>query len=134
MSQEEEDNAELLRPRLYHLKRFSLEKGYGFNLRKEASDLYAIVENIEENSPAHRAGLRKGDILIEVNYYSVVGESLKDIIKLVRYGLEIDNDKIIEHEVVLLVVDEATYDYYNKFNIKLNSMINNLIKIEILTN
>jgi hypothetical protein len=133
MSQEE-DNTELLRPRLYHLKRFSLEQGYGFNLKKEASDLYPIVENIEENSPAERAGLRKGDILIEVNYYSVVGESLKDIIKLVRYGLEVDNDKIIEHEVVLLVVDEATYDYYNKSNIKLNSMINNLIKVEILTN
>ena len=132
MSQEED--TESFRPRLYHLKRFSLDQGYGFHLKKEAGDLYAIVENIEENSPAERAGLSKGDLLIEVNYYNVFGESLKEIMKLVRYGLELENDKTIEHEVILLVVDKKTYEYYTNSNIKLDSLKTDVIKVEILTN
>ena len=131
MSQE---NTESLRPRLYHLKRFSLEQGYGFSLKKEINSLYAIVDNVEASSPADRAGLKIGDLLIEVNYYNVYGESLKDIMKIIRYGLEVENDNTLEHEVIILVVDQATCDYYKNSNIRIHSTIDNALKIEILSN
>ena len=59
---------------------------------------------------------------------------VKEIMKLVRYGLELENDKTIEHEVILLVVDKKTYEYYINSNIKLDSLKTDVIKVEILTN
>jgi hypothetical protein len=123
--------SELQRPRLYHIKKVSLEQGYGFNIKKEANDYYPIIENVEFNSPAEQAGLKHGDILIEVNYYNVGAESYKDVMKIVRYGLEIDDDKVIENEVILFVVDQITFDYYKSSDTKINSSIEN---VEILSN
>ena len=123
--------SEIERPRLYHIKKFSLEEGYGFTVRKQPSDLYAVVDNVETNSPADRVGLRVGDILVEINYYNVIAESYKDIMKIIRYGLEVENDKVFEHEVVLLVVSQASYDYFEASNSKIKS--ENLEKVQILS-
>ncbi|KAK7919102.1 hypothetical protein WMY93_010386 [Mugilogobius chulae] len=51
------------RPRLCHLKKGS--GGYGFNLHSEKSRPGQFIRAVDEDSPAHRAGLRPSDKIVE---------------------------------------------------------------------
>lgn len=52
------------RPRLCVLKKG--EGGYGFNLHSEKSRPGQFIRAVDDNSPAHRAGLKPQDKIIQV--------------------------------------------------------------------
>ncbi|XP_077359231.1 rho GTPase-activating protein 23-like isoform X2 [Festucalex cinctus] len=57
----------------------------GRQRRLEAMDTI-FVKSVQENSPAHQAGLRTGDRLVKVNGESVLGKSYSQVIRLIQNG------------------------------------------------
>lgn len=53
--------------RLCVLRKWPDFQGYGFNLHGEKNKTGHFIGTVEDDSPAHSAGLLKGDRLIEVN-------------------------------------------------------------------
>ncbi|TSO05439.1 Sorting nexin-27 [Bagarius yarrelli] len=75
------------------------ESGYGFNVRGQVSEggqlrsingeLYAPLQHVSAVLPggaADRAGIRKGDRILEVNGVSVEGATHKQVVDLIRTG------------------------------------------------
>ncbi|XP_053345998.1 sorting nexin-27a isoform X2 [Clarias gariepinus] len=84
------------------------ESGYGFNVRGQVSEggqlrsingeLYAPLQHVSAVLPggaAERAGVSKGDRILEVNGVSVEGATHKQVVDLIRTG---------ERELVLMVL------------------------------
>lgn len=123
---------EIVYPRLCHLKKTSIDQGYGFTIKKTIQELYPSIETIEADSPADSTKLQVNDLIIEINYYNLAGESYNEILKHIRFGLESDDNKINENEVLLLVVDKNTFNDYVKNNLKLNSYSDDKIKLQTI--
>ena len=120
--------AEAPRPKLCHLKKWSIEQGYGFHLCSNKSNLN-MIGKIDFDSPAEATGLQKNDHIIEINYESIKNKSHYDIVALIRNGLKIDNC-INKDEVLILVADNETKSYYDALNIEINSEMKNILKFE----
>lgn len=116
-----------LRPRLCHLKKWSHFQGFGFNLHAEKTRNGQFIGKVDANSPAELAGLKEKDRIIEVNYVNISNENHQQVVKRIRNGVELDG-KVIENEVVLLVVDQATDDHYKKLNVIVRSDFDNVLK------
>nr|3QGL_A Chain A, Sorting nexin-27 [Rattus norvegicus]3QGL_B Chain B, Sorting nexin-27 [Rattus norvegicus]3QGL_C Chain C, Sorting nexin-27 [Rattus norvegicus]3QGL_D Chain D, Sorting nexin-27 [Rattus norvegicus]3QGL_E Chain E, Sorting nexin-27 [Rattus norvegicus]4P2A_B Chain B, Sorting nexin-27 [Rattus norvegicus]4Z8J_A Chain A, Sorting nexin-27 [Rattus norvegicus]5ELQ_A Chain A, Sorting nexin-27 [Rattus norvegicus]5ELQ_B Chain B, Sorting nexin-27 [Rattus norvegicus]5EM9_A Chain A, Sorting nexin- len=84
------------------------ESGYGFNVRGQVSEggqlrsingeLYAPLQHVSAVLPggaADRAGVRKGDRILEVNGVNVEGATHKQVVDLIRAG---------EKELILTVL------------------------------
>ncbi|XP_051903857.1 NHERF family PDZ scaffold protein 4b isoform X2 [Hippocampus zosterae] len=89
--------------RLCSLQKGSL--GYGFNLgcRPQCSGIF--ISQVAPGSPGKKAGLRMGDIVIEVNGQNVEDQYLEDVIMLVKEG---------GPRLSLLVKDNEGYDDLKK--------------------
>lgn len=84
-------------PRYCKLKRSSKSEFYGFDLKTYKKDIKHMIINIINDSPAQKAGLIEGDIILEVNGESVDNADRDAVVK-----------KIIKHSkhVELLVVND----------------------------
>lgn len=115
-------------PRLCHLKKWPHFQGYGFNLHAERVKLGQHIGKVDSKSPAESAGLREGDRIIEVNYVNISNENHQQVVKRIRNGLVTDN-VLNENEVVLLVVDSETDEYYKKLNVIVKNDFPNILKL-----
>lgn len=117
------------RPRLCHLRRWADFDGYGFNLHSDRNKVGQFIGKVDADSPAESAGLRKNDRIIEVNYALVGAESHRQVVSRIKEGVT-RNGVNYPEEVVLLVVDEETDDYYKSKNLAVRSSDPNVEKLE----
>uniref|UniRef100_H2ZYR0 Sorting nexin 27 n=1 Tax=Latimeria chalumnae TaxID=7897 RepID=H2ZYR0_LATCH len=93
------------------------ESGYGFNVRGQVSEggqlrsingeLYAPLQHVSAVLPggaADRAGIRKGDRILEVNGVNVEGATHKQVVDLIRAG---------EKELILTVLSVPPHEADN---------------------
>ncbi|XP_067665177.1 sorting nexin-27-like [Haliotis asinina] len=84
-------------PRIVHITK--TETGFGFNVRGQISEggvlksiagvLYAPLQHVSavlEGGAAQKAGIRKGDRILEVNNVNVEGSTHKQVVDLIRSG------------------------------------------------
>ncbi|XKL66009.1 hypothetical protein PGB90_009429 [Kerria lacca] len=75
------------------------DSGFGFNVRGQISEggqlksingeLYAPLQHVSavlEDGAAHKAGIRKGDRILEVNGHNVEGSTHKQVVDLIKSG------------------------------------------------
>ena len=94
-------------------KRCNLEliegfKGFGFTINAKMSPKLTIY-NVEEGSPAELAGVRKFDVLVEINRKNV----RRTAFEKVRMMLQEESKK---GEVELLVISEKGYKWFKSKN------------------
>lgn len=119
------------RPKLCHLKKWSNEQGYGFHLYTQ-QDNTSLIGRIDPDSPAEATGLKVDDIILEVNFQDVRNKNHKEIVDIIRKGLNI-NELIQDDEVVLVVADQETKEYYDTFEISISSRLDNILVFETPT-
>lgn len=79
-------------PRHYTLKRTDSYDGLGILLSADLSTrLQHCIRDVETNSPAYRAGLRKNDRIIAVNGIDVENVEFGDVLLLIKQGLSNNN-------------------------------------------
>ena len=100
-----------LQPRLCQLKLYNHEHDFGFTLQPNG---YLSVKHIEEYSPADTAGLRKDDVLIEINGRPARYLNINQIKQIIEASKE-------ERKLDLLVIDLDGYQYSIRHAIPLNS-------------
>ncbi|KAK5606028.1 hypothetical protein CRENBAI_001740 [Crenichthys baileyi] len=95
------------RPRLCHMKKGS--GGYGFNLHSEKNKPGQYIRAVDDYSPAHKAGLRPQDKIIQVNGVSVAGKQHSEVVAAIKAGGD---------QTKLLVVDAEAEEFFNKCNVQ----------------
>lgn len=79
-----EDKESSCKYRLCSVQKGSL--GFGFNLNSVAQMSGIYISEIVDGGPGQRAGLQKGDLVVEVNGHSVEEKTLEDVILLMKEG------------------------------------------------
>lgn len=74
------DQEEIL-PRLCRLSRKDSNDQYGFDFKTLKSDGMHVAKNVREGLPAHMAGLKEGDYILEVNGESIDGVEHESVVK-----------------------------------------------------
>ncbi|XP_040922605.1 Na(+)/H(+) exchange regulatory cofactor NHE-RF1a [Toxotes jaculatrix] len=100
------DESDGLRPRLCHMEKGA--NGYGFNLHSEKSKPGQYIRAVDGDSPAHRAGLRPQDKIIQVNGTSVIGMQHSEVVAAIKAGGD---------QTRLLVVDAKTEEFFMRCNV-----------------
>ncbi|KAL1117791.1 hypothetical protein AAG570_004106 [Ranatra chinensis] len=111
------------------VKIFKSETGFGFNVRGQVSEggqlrsingeLYAPLQHVSavlEGGAAEKAGIRKGDRILEVNGVNVEGATHKQVVDLIKSGGDVLTLTVIsvtaqEAERLEPSEDQATYNY-----------------------
>ncbi|NWI91873.1 NHRF3 protein, partial [Pitta sordida] len=88
-------------------------KSYGFYLRIEKDTAGHIIRNVEQNSPAEKAGLKDGDRVLRVNGVFVDKEEHTQVVEMVRSS---------GNSVVLLVLDDTSYQKAQKEGVNLEEL------------
>ena len=117
-----QDDDKFPSPRLCLLRRWpNFEGGFGFNLYEDLiSSTGALkVEEVVRNSPAEAGGLRKNDVIIEINGDNI---EFKSFFRL----LEILKEACNQNEMELLVLAERDAEWYRVRNICVNSNFPNI--------
>ncbi|KAJ0171227.1 hypothetical protein K1T71_013426 [Dendrolimus kikuchii] len=70
--------------RLCHVRKSPDFDGYGFNLHAEKGKPGQYIGKVDEGSPAEKAGLRRGDRILEVNGHSIAGETHKQVVARIK--------------------------------------------------
>jgi len=102
------------KPRLCHLLKRPDFVGYGFNLHAERNkiefglDVGQYIGKIDQGSPAHLAGVKEHDRIVEVNGVNIGNENHKQVVERIKTN---------PTETQLLVVDRQTDNYYKDKNI-----------------
>lgn len=92
------------RPRLCHIIKSNPEQEYGFDLHAEKVK-GQFIGNVDDDSPAGLAGLRRGDRIIAVNGISIAQENHKDVVKRIK------EDPM---QCRMVVLDEDGVAWYNE--------------------
>ncbi|XP_055018693.1 Na(+)/H(+) exchange regulatory cofactor NHE-RF3-like isoform X2 [Boleophthalmus pectinirostris] len=79
---EEEENT--CKPRFCTVQKGSL--GFGFNVSSVPHMSGNFISQVVDGGPGHKAGLREGDLMLEVNGHNVEKKSLDDVIILMKEG------------------------------------------------
>jgi hypothetical protein len=117
-----QDDDKFPSPRLCLLRRWpNFEGGFGFNLYEDLiSSTGALkVEEVVRHSPAEAGGLRRNDVIIEINGDNI---EFKSFFRLV----EILKEACSQNEMELLVLAETDADWYRVRNICVNSNFPNI--------
>lgn len=77
--------------------------GIGIDIHKEIyrGNEAVIIDSIVSNGPAEKAGIRAGDVLLEVDGEEVSALKISEIIKLIKVGAEGDGVKLKIWRVIL---------------------------------
>ncbi|CAF4902363.1 Na(+)/H(+) exchange regulatory cofactor NHE-RF2 [Pieris napi] len=70
--------------RLCHVRKVPDFDGYGFNLHAEKGKPGQYIGKVDDGSPAEKAGLRRGDRILEVNGHSIAGETHKQVVARIK--------------------------------------------------
>lgn len=79
--------------------------GYGFHLLYLEDRKGEFIEDVAPNGPSHKAGLKIGDRIVEVNEINIENEKSRDVVDLIRQSGD---------NVTMLVVDPKTDGYFRK--------------------
>ncbi|RMZ94649.1 Na(+) H(+) exchange regulatory cofactor NHE-RF3, partial [Brachionus plicatilis] len=101
-----DDQAETTKVRLIKLERTYGDKQFGFDCKTLKPEMRYVASNVQPNLPAHRAGLRNNDNILEVN-----GEP----IHMLEHEKVIKKIKSKDDQVDLLVVSDVN-EYYRIVN------------------
>lgn len=118
-------NEKLFTVRLCHLKKSNSTAEYGFNILSKRKDLCQYIGKVDPNTPAHAAGLKSEDKIIEINNINVHNFNHEQIIKAIKSGFKL-NDRVYSNEVLLLVVDKVTNEFYRKLKTPIQSSNKNI--------
>lgn len=104
-------------PRVVHIQKS--ETGFGFNVRGQVNEggplksingqLYAPLQHVSavlEGGAAERAGVKKGDRILEVNGVNVEGATHKQVVDLIKSG----NDKLSLTVISVSPIEAARLD------------------------
>jgi len=97
--------AEVPRPRLCHIAKWSHFDGYGFNLHAEKAKPGQFIGKVDEGSPAEKAGLKEGDKIVEVNGVNINQENHKQVVQRIKANPD---------QTRLLVVDQEAETYHRE--------------------
>lgn len=117
-----QDDDKFPSPRLCLLRRWpNFEGGFGFNLYEGLINSTGAlkVEEVVRNSPAEAGGLRKNDVIIEINGNNI---EFKSFFRLVEMLKEACN----QNEMELLVLAEPDAEWYRDRNICVNNNFPNI--------
>ncbi|XP_050189316.1 Na(+)/H(+) exchange regulatory cofactor NHE-RF3 [Myiozetetes cayanensis] len=89
------------------------QKTYGFYLRIEKDTAGHIIRNVEQNSPAEKAGLKDGDRVLRVNGVFVDKEEHAQVVELIKNS---------GNSIVLLVLDDTSYHKAQKEGVNLEEL------------
>jgi hypothetical protein len=92
------------RPRLCHVIKSNPEQEYGFDLHAEKVR-GQFIGNVDDDSPAGRSGLRRGDRIVAVNGVAINQENHKDVVKRIK------EDPM---QCRLVVLDEEGVNWYTE--------------------
>lgn len=106
-------SSEQLNPRFYQLQLSMYDLDFGFTVQYHN---YFSIKTIDEPSPAYSAGLRKDDIIIEINGRITKQLSIHQINDIMEMSKR-------EGRLDLLVIDLNGYQYSMKHAIPLNSLL-----------
>merc|ERR1711953_917483 len=101
-------------PRLCHLTKWPHFQGYGFNLHTNKSEESQLVGNVDPESPADAAGVKKGDRIIEVNGTNISNENHAQVVARIKAGGE---------ETRILVADRECFDWHRERNQTISSSL-----------
>ena len=87
-------------------------QGYGFSLRAKQDHVGQFIDKIHDDSPADAAGLKEGDIIIEVNGTNIEHEMHHQVIRRIKAGGD---------QTTLLVLDREGDDYYKSKGMTISS-------------
>lgn len=92
--------------RLIRLERTSADKQFGFDCKTIKPEMRYVANNVQPNLPAHRAGLRNNDNILEVNGEPIHNLEHEKVIKKIKSKID---------QVDLLVVSDLN-EYYRIVN------------------
>jgi C-terminal processing protease CtpA/Prc len=96
-----------------NLKRLPHVDAFGFIVTPQAKPKYSIYQ-VDLDSPAYKANLRKSDVIIEVNKQNIRRMKFIDVLKLLK------NDST--HETMeILAISREGYDHYKDRNKRFSS-------------
>lgn len=104
-------------PRYCHVCKWPDFPGFGFSLVADKAGRGEFMGDIDPDSPADFAGLKRGDRIIEVN---------KENVEHCTHSQVVEKIKAISDDTKLLVVDEATDGYYRSRGIKVSKDLGNI--------
>merc|ERR1711934_1252847 len=105
-------------PRLCHLRKWSNFQGYGFNLHTDRSKESQLVGNVDPESPADAAGVKKGDKIIEVNGTNISNENHTQVVARIKAGGE---------ETRILVADKDCVEWHREHEQNISSSLSYVI-------
>ena len=120
MNSQSED-VQAYKPRLIQLESWPDYNGYGFNMQSIKQKPGEYIGKVEPGSPAHVAGLKEGDRIIEVCGENIENHSHNDVVNLI---------KAAGGRALLLVVDADADRYYKERGIIMNSDMPNVVKLD----
>ncbi|MGH0186297.1 UNVERIFIED_CONTAM: hypothetical protein FKN15_021545 [Acipenser sinensis] len=99
----QEPRAPLAKPRLCHLEKGNA--GFGFNLLSILDEPSMFIGQVAQGSPAERADLREGDVVVEVNGVNVESEYIEDVVGRMKEG---------GSQLTVLVLGPGEYQQYKQ--------------------
>jgi len=108
------------RPRLCHLKKWANFQGYGFNLHTDRSKESQLVGNVDPESPADAAGVKKGDKIIEVNGTNISNENHTQVVARIKAGGE---------ETRILVADKDCVEWHREREQNISSSLSYVLHL-----
>ena len=115
-----DDESSRFMPRLCKVTKWPDFQGYGFNLHANNENSGQFIGNIDPDSPAEEAGLRKGDRIIEINGTNVESDSHQQVIQRV---------KAFPNETTMLLLDSDADQYYKGKGITVSSSMPNVMQL-----
>merc|ERR1712210_128999 len=107
-------------PRLCHLRKWSNFQGYGFNLHTDRSKESQLVGNVDPESPADAAGVKKGDKIIEVSGTNISNENHTQVVARIKAGGE---------ETRILVADKDCVEWHREREQNISSSLSYVIHL-----
>merc|ERR1712130_133010 len=108
------------RPRLCHLRKWANFQGYGFNLHTDKSKESQLVGNVDPESPADAAGVKRGDRIIEVNGTNISNENHTQVVARIKAGGE---------ETRILVADKECFDWHRERGQNISSSLSYVLHL-----
>ncbi|XP_067665231.1 putative PDZ domain-containing protein PDZK1P1 [Haliotis asinina] len=112
-----------MKARLCTIKKWPDYQGFGFILHGDKDDPGQSIGKVESGSPAEVAGLRPGDLVVEVNGANVENEYQQQVVGRIANGP-------VPGQTTLLVVDPDTLRFFRGHDISVHGSMVDIERIE----